>query len=80
MPEPCRGYDEVLCLCALSASLGYLGNPRAEPVQSILRELPSRIDVLGNAPCILATNAKDAKQHQVGAIALLPHRQISACQ
>lgn len=48
----------------LSASLGYLGNPGAEPVQTILRELASRIDALGKAPGILATNAKDAKRYR----------------
>lgn len=48
----------------LSASLGHLGNPGAEPVQAILRELAQRIDACGKAPGILSTNAQDAKRYR----------------
>lgn len=48
----------------LSASLGHLGNPGAEPVQAILRETASRIAACGKAPGILATNAKDALRYR----------------
>ena len=48
----------------LSASLGYLGKPSAEPVQETLRSLAKRIDAMGKAPGILATNVEDAKRYR----------------
>ena len=48
----------------LSASLGYLGKPSAEPVQQALRSLAKRIDGMGKAPGILATNVDDSKRYR----------------
>lgn len=44
----------------LSASLGHLGNPGAEPVQAALRTAAERILAAGSVPGILATSAEAA--------------------
>lgn len=48
----------------LSASLGHLGNPGAEPMQKVLSDAAKRIAATGKAPGILATNATDAKRYR----------------
>ncbi|WP_114965506.1 HpcH/HpaI aldolase family protein [Alkalilacustris brevis] len=48
----------------LAASMGYLGNPAAEPVQAALRDAARRITASGRAPGILATNAGDALRYR----------------
>ncbi|MEM1285367.1 MAG: HpcH/HpaI aldolase/citrate lyase family protein [Pseudomonadota bacterium] len=48
----------------LSASLGHLGSPGAEPVQAILKELATRIAACRKAPGILATNPEDANRYR----------------
>ncbi|MWD27103.1 4-hydroxy-2-oxo-heptane-1,7-dioate aldolase [Aquicoccus sp. SCR17] len=48
----------------LSASLGHLGNPGAEPMQKVLADAARRIAATGKAPGILATNATDAKRYR----------------
>ncbi len=48
----------------LSASLGHLGNPGAEPVQRVLEQAAGRIAATGKAPGILATNREDALRYR----------------
>lgn len=48
----------------LSASLGHLGNPGAEPVQKVLADAARRTAANGKAPGILATNAADARRYR----------------
>lgn len=51
----------------LSASMGHLGNPAAEPVQRAIREAAGRIAAAGKVPGILATRAEDAlRYHDLG--------------
>jgi 4-hydroxy-2-oxoheptanedioate aldolase len=47
----------------LSASMGYLGQPGAEPVQNVLRDAAKRIIDAGSVPGILATNPEDAARY-----------------
>ncbi|WP_158967201.1 HpcH/HpaI aldolase family protein [Chachezhania sediminis] len=48
----------------LSASLGHLGAPGAEPVQQAIRTAAERITAAGKAPGILTTNAADALRYR----------------
>ena len=48
----------------LSASMGYLGTPDAEPVQDAIRAAGARITAAGKAAGILATNSADALRYQ----------------
>lgn len=47
----------------LSASMGYLGNPSAPEVQSVLRQSARRIAATGKAPGILAGKTDDALRY-----------------
>lgn len=47
----------------LSASMGHLGNPGAEPVQTAIKDAAQRIIASGKAPGILATNPADARRY-----------------
>lgn len=47
----------------LSASLGHLGQPGHEDVQTQIKEAAIRIKAAGKAPGILATSADDAKRY-----------------
>ncbi|MDQ0314462.1 HpcH/HpaI aldolase family protein [Amorphus orientalis] len=48
----------------LSASMGYLGQPGAEPVQDAIRSAAGRIAATGKASGILATKAEDALRYR----------------
>jgi 4-hydroxy-2-oxoheptanedioate aldolase len=47
----------------LSASLGHMGNPGAEPVQEAIREAAARLKKIGKAAGILATVEADARRY-----------------
>lgn len=48
----------------LSASMGFLGNSAAEPVQDAIRTAAGRITAAGKVPGILATNPEDARRYR----------------
>lgn len=47
----------------LSASMGHIGNPKADEVQAELESAASRIIRAGSVPGILATNVDDARRY-----------------